>query len=267
MKAAFSAGLLLSAALSLNASAHEFWMEPANFFPKPKESTAIHLYVGDGLRKDREERPYQTGKTVMFKTYTARVVEDLKPVAKERAQPIYAIAPAAPGQLLLAMERNWSFVKLEPQRFEDYLRGEGLDYIVAERAKLNESNKQGTERYSRFIKSLMLVGGKLDGTYATVVGSKLEIVPLENPYAKKVGDTLPLRVLFDGKPLSGHAVFADNTNATVQKVVTDKEGRVNVLIDRNGMWIVRLVLMRRCDANCGEADWESFWGAFTFGVK
>jgi hypothetical protein len=49
-------------------------------------------------------------------------------------------------------------------------------------------------------------------------------------------------------------------------MTTDKMGQITMKIDRNGSWLVRLVNMQRCQTDCGEADWESFWGAISFGV-
>ena len=171
---------------------------------------------------------------------------------------------------MLALERNWSYIKLEPQKFEDYLREDGMDYIIDERKRLDETNKEGRERYSRFIKTLLQVGNKTDVTYKKVVGLKHEIVPLENPYTKKVGDSLKFQILFDGKPLVNRAVFADNRlgdKISNQKLTTDKNGRITVKINQSGLWLIRLVVMQRCKIDCAEADWESFWSAFSFGVK
>ena len=165
------------------------------------------------------------------------------------------------------MERNWSYIKLEPQKFEDYLREDGIEYISAERAKLGETAKEGRERYSRFIKSLMQVGDKQNDNYKKQTGLKLEITPLENPYSKRVGDKLKFQITFDGKPLADRTIFAENRNSEKQRMKTDRNGKITVKLDRSGLWLVRLVTMRRCAADCDEADWESFWGAFSFGVK
>ena len=165
------------------------------------------------------------------------------------------------------MQRNWSYIKLSAKEFEDYLREDGMEYIIGEREKLGEQAKEGRERYSRFIKSLLQVGDKRDKTYKKRLGLRFEIVPLENPYSKKVGDTLNFQVLFDGKTLADRAVFAENRNGETQKITTDRDGEFSVKINRNGLWLVRLVYMQRCKTDCAEADWESFWGAFTFGVK
>lgn len=250
-----------------NALAHEYWFEPETFFLRPNQKTTVHLYVGDGLTKDREERPFQLDKTTMFQLFSPFKTLDLKTQLTDGATPIYNFASEKAGNYLLAMERNWSYIKLEPQKFEDYLREDGMEYIIAERKKLGESNKDGRERYSRFVKSLLQVGDKRDEIYKKQLGLKLEIVPLENPYAKKIGDKLDFKVLFDGKPLAGKTVFADNRNSETQRVTTDKNGKISISVDRAGLWLVRLVYMQRCQADCGEADWESFWAAFSFGAK
>lgn len=38
-------------------------------------------------------------------------------------------------------------------------------------------------------------------------------------------------------------------------------------LTHSGLWVVRLVHLRRAPAGEVAADWESFWAACTFGVK
>ena len=91
-------------------------------------------------------------------------------------------------------------------------------------------------------------------------------MPLENPYSKKVGDNLQFQIMFDGKPLADRTVFASNKETEKQKFKTDKNGKFTMKIEQSGLWLAHLVVMQRCQKDCGEADWESFWGAFSFGV-
>lgn len=258
--------LLLLSLLPLRTFAHEYWLEPESFFLAPNEKTIVRLFVGDGLVKDREERVYQAEKTPMFQAVSGSWKSDLKAGLTEGATPIHVFSGAKPGTYLLAMERNWSYITLEPDKFEDYLRTDGMDYIIGERGKLGESAKEGRERYGRFIKSLIQVGEKRDSAYKKNLGLKLEIIPLENPYSKKIGDMIGFQVLFDGKPLANRVVFADNRDAETQRATTDAAGKVTFRFDRKGLWLIRLVTMQRCPRDCGEADWESFWGALSFGM-
>lgn len=259
--------LFLLVCFAFNTTAHEYWFEPDTFFAKPGEMVPVHLYVGDGLVKDREERVYQPEKTELFKVFGLTDLWDLRSKTAPGAMPVYTFSADKPGNYLLAMERNWSYITLEADKFEEYLVTDGIDFISKERAKLGESKKKGKERYSRFIKSLMQVGGRNDLTWKKEIGLKLEISPLANPYTKKVGDTLQFRVTFDGKPLANRTIFADNRASQTQRFKTNARGEFTMKIDNAGLWLVRMVTMRRCKTDCGEADWESFWAAYSFGVN
>ena len=262
---AFAALLLLN----LSTFAHEYWFECDNFFLKVNEKTNLGLFVGEALKKD-EERPYQASKTDSFQMFSNGEIFDMRPLAEDDKTPVLKFASDHSGTFLVSMERNWSFIKLEAAKFEDYLREDGMEYIIAERKRLGESEKEGRERYSRYLKTLIQVGDSRTGSAKTRVNSRLEIVPLENPYSKKVGDSLKLQVFFSGSPLAEKVVFADNRDGdkySTQKFTTDKEGKLTLKLTTKGVWLVRLVVMQRCAKNCNEADWESFWGALSFGLK
>jgi uncharacterized GH25 family protein len=258
--------LLLAA---VRVSAHEYWLEPDSFFLKPGEKSAVRLFLGEGLKKE-EERPFQTSKTPLFRLFSTGGDFDLTSSVRDEDIPLFTFSAEKAGNYLLGLERNWAYITLEADKFDEYLREDGMEYIIAEREKLGESKKEGRERYSRFIKALLEVGDKRDKTFAKRIGLKLEIVPLENPYSKKIGDTLSFQVLFQGKPLKDKTIFADNRDGEAiskQKLKTDAHGKATIKLDRKGIWLVRLVFMQRCQKDCEGADWESFWGAFSFGAR
>lgn len=267
MKLIFATIILLS--LAIGSFAHEYWFEADNFFIKPKENTPIRLFVGSALKKD-EERTYQAGKTDLFQMFSSDETFDLRSLAEDGRSPIMRFSADYPGTYLLSMQRNWSYIKLDAEKFEEYLKEDGIDFISDERKRLGESEKEGRERYSRYIKTLIQVGNNRTGNARARIGAKLEIVPLENPYSKKTGSTIKFQVFFSGRPLPNRTVFADNRDSetiTTQKLVTDTSGNFTVKLDRAGIWLIRLVNMQRCEKNCTEADWESFWAALTFGVN
>ena len=267
MRTALSVLIVLAA--SISAFAHEYWFETDNFFLKLNERSQIRLFVGEALKRD-EEKPYQASKTISFDMFAADGKFDMRSLVEDETTPFLKFSSDHQGTFLLFLERNWSYIKLDAAKFENYLREDGMDYIIDERKRLGESNKAGSERYSRFIKTLLQVGDNRTGSAKTRVGSKLEIVPLENPYSKKSGDNLKLQIYFGGVPLKEKAVFADNRDGeeySTQKLTTDKDGKITVKLDRKGLWLIRLVYMQRCAKNCNEADWESFWGALSFGLK
>lgn len=69
----------------------------------------------------------------------------------------------------------------------------------------------------------------------------VQIVPLENPLAKKAGDLLPVQVLVDGAPLAGAELIVDYVNQdTLKSAPTDAEGRVAVPIRNQGLNVIAL---------------------------
>jgi uncharacterized GH25 family protein len=250
-----------------NIFGHECWFEPGKFFLMPGETTAVRLFVGDGLVKDREEKVFERSKTTTFKLFSSSNKWDLITSVNEGAKPVYQFSGQPSGNYLIAMERNWSYITLEAKEFEDYLKVDGMDYISEERRKAGETNKEGKERYSRFIKGLIQVGDKQDSAYGKRLGLKLELIPTSNPYKKTIGDTIEFQILFDGKPLANRTVFADNSESETLRMVTDKNGKFAFKIGKPGLWLARLVTMRRCMIDCDGVVWESFWGSYSFGVK
>jgi uncharacterized GH25 family protein len=75
--------------------------------------------------------------------------------------------------------------------------------------------------------------------WQTVLGHPLEIVPLSDPGAIKPGDTLRLRVLFQGKPLAGAQVERGDgktavPEADIPRFATDADGVAAVPIVKAG---------------------------------
>jgi hypothetical protein len=258
--------LLLAAYLS---PGQEAWFEADSYFVKADQSTALRLFAGEALKKERE-LPFQASKTRSFEMYSPSGPFDMRTMAEEGHLPIVSFSANTPGTFSLLMETEWTYTKVPAAAFEAYLRERGMEDVIAERTRLKESGSEARVRSSGFIKSLIQVGDNLTGNAKFRVGRKLEIVPLENPFSRAVGKQASFQIWFDGRPLSAHPVFADNRDENgfaTKNLTTDKEGVVNVRLDRKGVWLVRLVYMQRCERFCGGADWESFWAAFSFGVK
>ena len=71
-------------------------------------------------------------------------------------------------------------------------------------------DRTAVKLYSRCAKSLIKYGEpeSPDG-YATVFGYTLELIPEKNPYiGLSAGDTLPIQLLYESKPLEGALVIA-----------------------------------------------------------
>ncbi len=129
-------------------------------------------------------------------------------------------------------------------------------------------DKPGKEFYSRYTKLLIQCGDKLDDTYKQKANLRLEIIPLQNPYALKSGDYMQCLLLFNGKPCPHQMVKIWNKigNASIaQNAFSENDGTIKFPISSKGPWMVSTVKM--ISSEKPGADWQSFWGSLVFGIE
>ena len=262
---AWAAALLFAAP---PAFAHDYWLGPETYFPAAGAKVTVRLHVGDHF-KSEAERPFQKKPTVRFELIGAKGKQDLAAAGKDGEKPAAQLTAKEEGNYLIVLERGPQTIKLDADKFNAYLAEEGLDAIRELRRQSGQDKAEGRERYQRYIKCLLQCGDKGDDTFKKEVGQRLEIVPQENPYRLKAGERLTVKVLFDGKPLAGVRLFAHHRageKVRTQTLDTSKDGLATIKLEQAGQWLIRLVHMRRCEGD-KDVDWESFWGALTFGLK
>ncbi len=192
---------------------------------------------------------------------------DLKAAGKEDTSGLLQFEPTKPGLYVIAVETQPKLIKLEAAEFNEYLVADGLPHIYRLRFKEKTLDQPATERYSKFPKALIRVGEGGGGDPSRVLGTTLEIVPLRDPLALKIGETLRVRVLFQGKPLPdanlGWDVPGDGEAAS-GTVRTDAKGEALIPVARTGLMTIRLTHMTR--PKTAEYEWESFWTTLTFRI-
>ncbi len=166
--------------------------------------------------------------------------------------------------MVIGYASNPSTVDMAADKFNQYLKEEGLDAIAALRARRNQTNAPSHELFSRCAKSLVLTGTASRTQSDRSLGFTLELVAERNPYLLRAGDELPLRLTYLGKALAGAQVVAMNKLDPAQKLTarTDAEGRVRLQLPQSGMWMIKSVHM----IPSANAAWESFWASLTFEV-
>ncbi len=125
-------------------------------------------------------------------------------------------------------------------------------------------------RYEKFAKLLLPVDGGNKG-HDRILGQRLELVPLNDPFAIKPGDELSFRVLLDGKPAAFDAVYAtydgfcDIPGAWAFTAPPVAHGEARVKIGAPGLWTVRVALPVNA---AGEGyEREDLRAVLTFPVK
>jgi uncharacterized GH25 family protein len=247
------------------ASAHEFWVQPMNFRPGPSENVGIRLMVGDGF--PGEARPRDPNKLERF--VVAGTVGEMPIPGKDGAEPAGLHRFERDGVHVLGYRGKNSRIELDAGKFEAYLKEEGLGHISVKRAERGESAKPGRELFSRCAKSLVCVGTPVEGDegYARSLNMEAEITPLENPYLKKPGETLRVRVTHAGSPAANVTIAALNSEKPGEhgEAKTDGDGIATVTLSGPGVWLLNTIHMTEAPAG-SDADWQSVWGSLTFEV-
>ena len=256
-------GLAVLAIVLSHASlvAHDMWIDPTTFSPQSGEIVGVRLRVGQDLLGDPLPRNPALINQFVFEDAAGR-----KPlVGRDGADPAGFLRVAMPGLLVIGYRSNPSAVELTPEKFNQYLKEEGLDAVATLRARRNETGAKAREVFSRCAKSLVLSGSAKEGQGDRPLGFTLELVAERNPYAIRAGEDLPVRLTYESRPLAGALVVAMNRLNPSEKLSarTDNEGRVRFRLRPGGMWLIKAVHMVPAPAGTN-AEWASFWASLTF---
>jgi hypothetical protein len=214
-----------------------------------------------------EPKPFNPERIAALKHFSAAGSEDWTAKANNLLQ--LPVKFEDPGTHVIIYDSKPSLITLEPAPFEDYLREEGLETVIAERARLGEAAKPGRERYQRCNKTIVTADGRGDATFGVATGQRLEIIPLDNPADVRPGGTLRCKLLFNGQPLAAAKVRAwhrAGDNLTTLDGQTSAAGEVTFTLPAAGEWMLSTVNMVRVKDG-KDADWESTWGNLTFAIR
>ena len=262
MKKLFGTAAFALAAAQL--LAHDFWIEPTTFRPEVGSMVGLSLRVGQGFRGDPV--PLLPEKVVKFVTVSAAGAETPAAGIPGRDPAGRARVPE-PGFVIAGYRSSPSNLELPADKFEAYLKEEGLEKVIAIRARRGDSEKPSKEIYSRCAKALLDAGGAGTAGFDRALGFRLELIPEASPkkLPPNAGGSMPVRLLYEGKPLAEALVVAMNREKPDKRlsVRTDQAGRVVLALPRGGVWLVKAVHMVAAPAESG-ADWESLWASLTF---
>src|SRR5262245_6383051 len=249
----------MSLALAVGqAAAHEFWLSPSRYQARAGDKVSIGALVGTGFRG--EPRPYAAPRSVRFVVAAARTL-DLTPAALNGEIPWATFVMPDDQGAIVAYQSNFADIELPAAEFDAYLELEGLDGPRAARAKQGDKAGPGRERYARCPK-VWIAGTAPAAGKARVLapaGLPIEIVPLADPITSA---TLPVRVLWRGKPLADALVRAWNTSlgeglaprawasrdsvGPAASARTDKSGEARIAIGGPGEWLITSEIMIPC---------------------
>jgi uncharacterized GH25 family protein len=241
--------------------AHDMWMEPTTFSPESGEIVGVRLRVGQDLLGD--PLPRDSG---LIQQFFVEDSEGRKPlVGRDGGNPAGYLRVVSSGLMIIGYRSNPSAVELTADKFNQYLKDEGLDAIAAMRARRGQTAAPAHELFSRCAKSLVVSGTPKDTRGDRRLGFTLELVAERNPYTVRAGDEIPIRLTYLDRPLAGALVVALNRLNPAEKLTARSgvDGRVRFRLRPGGMWLIKAVHMIPAPAGTN-AEWTSFWASLTF---
>jgi uncharacterized GH25 family protein len=245
-------------------AAHDMWIEPATFAPEVGQVVSVRLRVGQDLLGD----PLLLDQSLVNQ-FVVKDADGLRPVVRrDGGDPAGLLRVASPGLLVIGYRSNPSAIEMPADKFNQYVKEEGLEAVLAMRASRNETGTAVHELFSRCAKSLVFSGTTAEAPGDRPLGFTLELVAERNPYAVGPGQDLPVRLIYENRPLAGALVVAMNRLNPAEKLSarTDKDGRVRFKVRPGGMWLIKAVHMVPAPAGA-RAEWTSFWASLTFELR
>ena len=244
--------LLVGAAAVLG---HDTYLMPAKFSVKPGRPLFISIHTGDSFPASEQAAD------------PTRLVTEIRDLRIAGLATHGVIEIAKKGTVSISAQTTPKLSVLPPDKFEAYLREEGLQDVIDARRLKGEASREGRELYTKYAKTLVVSDAPDEG-YATPAGLVIEIVPEADPSKLRAGESLPVRVLFKGKPAPNlrveRAFVAAGRNARSVVGRTDRHGRLTIPIDSDGRWRLHAVHMQA--STRADADWESYWASLTFEI-
>lgn len=269
---AIAAGTLLASAAALQA--HDFWLVPNAFRVAPDAEIIVRGQTSS--RFPTSEAAVSPERVADARVVDASGSTPLPNLSVEGKSLRLRFRPTTAGQKLIAVTTRPRTVRESAQSFRRYLELEGVPELLARYEREGELPRDSVTR--RYAKTLVEVGDGGPRVFEQAVGHPVEFVPLRDPAALRVGDTLAVRLLYRGQPLAGARIHAgevpmepgvsDEQAAGLAREVsatTDPQGVARVPVESAGLWNVRTLHIVPADAGPG-ADWDAHWATLVFGV-
>lgn len=262
---------LLGAGLIVVASAlyaHDLFIKLNTYFLAPEAAVKVPVLNGTFSSSENAIDRARVADLSLV-TPAGRSHLDTTIVSAPHDTTFLSIRLAGPGTYVLAMSTLPSEIALAGKQFTEYLKEEAVQGIIEDRASAGISADSAHERYSKHVKAVFQVGADRTNDFATVLGYPAELVPLDNPYALKLGDTLRVRSLVDGRPVAAQSVLAggratSGARIAARELKTNSDGVAALPLSTRGRWYVKFIRMVAMGDN---RNYESKWATLTFEVR
>ena len=255
--------------ISSAAFAHDLFLKLDSYFLQPNSRATVRLMNGTFAASEgvvaRDRLRYLNLASPDRRT----TVNDVFAWRSEDKTTLMEIQTRGPGTYLVGASTRPREIALKAADFNDYLKHDGLPDTLAARTRVGELAKDVRERYSKHVRAIFQVGDKLSDDYKKELDYPVELIPQQNPYSLKVGDTISVLCLLDGRPIANQFIMAgwEVSAGKLQTLETraDAKGIARLKLTGAGKWFVKFIHMTPLSE--GDLNYESKWASLTFEIR
>jgi len=257
--------VMLSATLLL---AHDLFLKLETYFVPPNSSIRVAVLNGTFSSSEGPVTPDRLLDVSLVGPVQRRAIA--RTAWKPSGDSTWlTVQTGAPGTYVIGASTSPSQIALTAEEFNAYLREDGIPDILNARTLNGELETAVRERYQKHVKAVLQVGDARTDAYGVVLGYPAEIVPLTNPYSAKIGDTLAVRALVDGKPIAGQLLLSggerNGQNIGDNWARSDADGVARFPLAEGGKWYIKFIYMVPVSGD--SVNYESKWATLTFEVR
>jgi uncharacterized GH25 family protein len=261
--------LTAAAVLVPMVAAHDLYLKLDSFFVTVNQQISVKILNGSFTDSEGAVSFQRLKDVSVVSPAGSRTNPKETDFTKNEKTSFLNLQPAEEGNYVVGLSTMEREIDLKAKDFNEYLTEDGIPDTLDERKRKKELTKDVRERYSKHVKIIFQAGGRQTDNYKTVLGYPVEIVPQNNPYTLKPGDTFEFLCLKNGQPLVNQFVMTgrDEKGRLVagENVRTDKKGIAKIKLGGSGKWYVKFIQMTRLTDP--KLNYESKWATLTFEIK
>jgi len=264
----FALALTCLAISSSHAFAHEYWVEPRQYVLDTPGSLIGDLKNGQNFKASNST--YIPDRFDFFTVTGPDGTTDVQGRAGD--SPALNHPVSSMGLHTVSYQGKFDTITFrDADKIVQYFDYEGLDGTLERHLARGLAPDRFEEKYARCAKALFQVGpvqkdGRMDG----LTGMKFELVAEKNPYALAKGETLSVRLYWEGEPMSGKQIriFRIDDHLENTTIRTDQNGRAEIPLKQGGKFLLNAVHIYEGDddPDSETPEWFSYWASLVFGM-
>lgn len=268
---------------------HDLYIKMETYFLKPNTKNVLSLYNGTFLKSENIITRDRILDASIVSDNKRKKIDSKQWVDKDTTITQLNFNTAKAGTYVVGVSTKAKNIELSAEKFNDYLKHDGVLDILNQRTQENLLNEDALENYQKHVKAIYQVGDTKTNDWKTALNYPIEFIPQENPYTKFSGDQLAVQLLHEGKPLSNQLVYADyiknnhshthsakdhdhehsdgnHTHTSGQKIRTDNQGIATINLPEEGIYYLRTIYMTTVSDDSNLTH-KSKWATLTFEVS